>query len=93
MNQDQQRSKTEGENDDESTIRGRKQAGKACILLRSKRAIGWESVSAGRSIGAWGSKTAFRHASSDQEICTKLMTLCKCRHADTFPPAVGVEHI
>ena len=34
-------------------------------------------------IGVWGSKTAFRHGYSDQEVSTKLMTLCKRRHADT----------
>jgi hypothetical protein len=45
-------------------------------------------------IGVWGSKTAltaFRHAYRDQEVPTKLMTLCNAdtptrRHADTFPP-------
>ena len=43
------------------------------------------SVSAGRRIGvsASGSKTAFRHGSNDQEVSTKLTTLCKRRHADS----------
>jgi len=31
----------------------------------------------------WGSKTAFRHACSDEEVSKKLMTLCKRRYADT----------
>ena len=39
--------------------------------------------SAYRRIRVWGSKTAFRHGYSDQEVPTKLMTLCKRRHADT----------
>jgi hypothetical protein len=46
-------------------------------------------------IGVWGSKTAFRHGYSDQEVSTKLMTLCKRRHADSpirFPlPAAHFE--
>ena len=53
------------------------------MSLRSKWAVGWGSVSAGRRIGVWGSKTAFRHGYNDQEVSTELMMLCKRRHADT----------
>ena len=38
---------------------------------------------AGRRIGVWGSKTAFRHGDSDQEVSTELMMLGKRRHPDT----------
>ena len=41
------------------------------------------SVSAGRRIGVWGSKTAFRHGYNDQGVSAELMMLCKRRHADT----------
>ena len=42
------------------------------------------NVSAYRRIGVSASrKTAFRHGHNDQEVSTKLMTLCKRRHADT----------
>ena len=34
-------------------------------------------------IGVRGSKTAFRHGDSDQEVSTELMMLGKRRHADT----------
>jgi hypothetical protein len=34
-------------------------------------------------IGVWGSKTTFRHGCNDQEVSTKLTTLCKRRHADS----------
>ena len=40
------------------------------------------------------SKTAFRRGYNDHEVSTKLMTLCKRRHADTpirFPPAAHFE--
>src|SRR5260370_8771714 len=53
------------------------------MSLRSKWAVGWGSVSAGRRIGLWGSKTAFRHGYNDQEVSAELMMLCKRRHADT----------
>jgi len=38
------------------------------MSLRSKWAAGWGSVSAGRRIGVWGNKTAFRHGYIDQEV-------------------------
>src|SRR5260370_31503559 len=53
------------------------------MSLRSKWAVGWGSVSAGRRMGVWGSKTAFRHGYNHQEVSTKLMMLCKRRHTDT----------
>src|SRR5271166_6477383 len=40
-------------------------------------------VSVCRRIGVWGSKTAFRHGYSDQEVSAELMMLCKRRHTDT----------
>src|SRR5580704_1594500 len=40
-------------------------------------------VSAYWRIGVWGSKTAFRNRYNDHEVSTKLMMLCKRRHADT----------
>ena len=40
-------------------------------------------VSAYRCIGVRGSKTAFRHGDSDQEVSTELMMLGKRRHPDT----------
>ena len=36
-----------------------------------------------------GRKTAFRHGYNDQEVSAELMMLCKRRHTDTFPLAVG----
>jgi hypothetical protein len=41
------------------------------------------SGSAGQRVGVRGSKTAFRHGDSDQEVSTELMMLGKRRHADT----------
>ena len=43
-------------------------------------------------IGVWGSKTDCRYGYNDQEVCTKLMMLCKRRHADTpirFPKSAA----
>jgi hypothetical protein len=42
----------------------------------------------------WGSKTAFRHGYSDQEVSAELKMLCNAdtptpRYADTFPLAAG----
>jgi hypothetical protein len=42
-----------------------------------------EACRRGRRIGVCGSKTAFRRGYNDQEVSTKLMTLCKRRHADS----------
>jgi hypothetical protein len=43
-----------------------------------------------------GNKTAFLHGYNDQEVSTKLMTLCKRRPADSpirfpYPPTLGGE--
>jgi hypothetical protein len=40
-------------------------------------------VSAYRRNGVWGNKAAFRHGYIDQEVSTKLMTLCKRPYAQT----------
>jgi len=57
------------------------------MSLRSKWAAGWGSVggSAYWRIGVWGNKAAFRHGYIEQEVSSKLMTLCKRPHADPPP--------
>jgi hypothetical protein len=40
----------------------------------------------GRRNGVWGIRLPFRHGYVDQEVSTKLMTLCKRPHAD---PPIG----
>jgi hypothetical protein len=34
-------------------------------------------------VSGWEKRIAFRHNHNDQEVWTKLMALCKRRHADT----------
>jgi hypothetical protein len=41
-----------------------------------------------RRVGVWAYRR-LRHAYSDQEVPTKLMRLCKRRHANTFDLASG----
>src|SRR5271165_5020399 len=52
------------------------------IAFKMGRRLGKRS--AGRRIGVRGNKAAFRHGYIEQEVSSKLMTLCKRPHAD--PP-------
>ena len=68
------------------------------IDVAKKKFAVWlqKQVAAGeacRRNGVWGNQPALRHCDIDQEVFTKLMTLCKRRYTDTFPPVAGNDRV